>query len=286
MILRTEKSAALDKFLKAGKTNSRVLGKVERHILSTPRDASRRSDLLHPSAMVSPTWCHRASYFHLLGHEPAPRPITLNQHMIFAEGHRIHEVWQDVFRDMGTLYGMWEIVETGATYWGFASDHNDKYTVKYREVPLDNEELMITGHADGWLVGFGEPLLLEVKSIGIGSMRYYSPGLVKADSDFAAAWKAIDTPFESHISQVQLYLKLLELSDHEVTPQEAVIIYESKVNQEVKEFVVRKDSWGINHILDAAKMIVEAVKTKTPPDCNNGGRMLCQGCKGYKDEQK
>jgi len=286
MILRTEKSAALDKFLKAGKTNSRVLGKVERHILSTPRDASRRSDLLHPSAMVSPTWCHRASYFHLLGHEPAPRPITLNQHMIFAEGHRIHEVWQDVFRDMGTLYGMWEIVETGATYWGFASDHNDKYTVKYREVPLDNEELMITGHADGWLVGFGEPLLLEVKSIGIGSMRYYSPGLVKADSDFAAAWKAIETPFESHISQVQLYLKLLELSDHEVTPQEAVIIYESKVNQEVKEFVVRKDSWGINHILDAAKMIVEAVKTRTPPDCNNGGRMLCQGCKGYKDEQK
>jgi len=236
MILRTEKSAALDKFLKAGKTNSRVLGKVERHILSTPRDASRRSDLLHPSAMVSPTWCHRASYFHLLGHEPAPRPITLNQHMIFAEGHRIHEVWQDVFRDMGTLYGMWEIVETGATYWGFASDHNDKYTVKYREVPLDNEELMITGHADGWLVGFGEPLLLEVKSIGIGSMRYYSPGLVKADSDFAAAWKAIETPFESHISQVQLYLKLLELSDHEVTPQEAVIIYESKVNQEVQEY--------------------------------------------------
>jgi hypothetical protein len=286
MILRTEKSTALDKFLKAGKANSRVLGKVERHVLSTPRDASRRSDLLHPSAMVSPTWCHRASYFHLLGHEPAPRPITLNQHMIFAEGHRIHEVWQDVFRDMGTLYGMWEIVETGATYWGFASDHNDKYTVKYREVPLDNEELMITGHADGWLVGFGEPLLLEVKSIGIGSMRYYSPGLVKADSDFAAAWKAIDTPFESHISQVQLYLKLLELSDHEVTPQEAVIIYESKVNQEVKEFVVRKDSWGINHILDAAKMIVEAVKTRTPPDCNNGGRMLCQGCKGYKDEQK
>jgi hypothetical protein len=286
MILRTEKSTALDKFLKAGKANSRVLGKVERHVLSTPRDVSRRSDLLHPSAMVSPTWCHRASYFHLLGHEPAPRPITLNQHMIFAEGHRIHEVWQDVFKDMGTLYGMWEIVETGATYWGFASDHNDKYTVKYREVPLDNEDLMITGHADGWLVGFGEPLLLEVKSIGIGSMRYYSPGLVKADSDFAAAWKAIETPFESHISQVQLYLKLLELSDHEVTPQEAVIIYESKVNQEVKEFVVRKDSWGITHILDAAKMIVEAVKTKTPPDCNNGGRMLCQGCKGYKDEQK
>jgi len=225
MILRTEKSAALDKFLKAGKTNSRVLGKVERHILSTPRDESRRSDLLHPSAMVSPSWCHRASYFHLLGHEPAPRPITLNQHMIFA-------------------------------------------------------------HADGWLVGFGEPLLLEVKSIGIGSMRYYSPGLVKADSDFAAAWKAIETPFESHISQVQLYLKLLELSDHEVTPQEAIIIYESKVNQEVKEFVIRKDSWGINHLLDAAKMIVEAVKTRTPPDCNNGGRMLCQGCKGYKDEQK
>ena len=286
MILRTEKSTALDKFLKAGKANSRVLGKVERHVLSTPRDVSRRSDLLHPSAMVSPTWCHRASYFHLLGHEPAPRPITLNQHMIFAEGHRIHEVWQDVFKDMGTLYGMWEIVETGATYWGFASDHNDKYTVKYREVPLDNEDLMITGHADGWLVGFGEPLLLEVKSIGIGSMRYYSPGLVKADSDFAAAWKAIETPFESHISQVQLYLKLLELSDHEGTPQEAVIIYESKVNQEVKEFVIRKDSWGINHILDAAKMIVEAVKTKTPPDCNNGGRMLCQGCKGYKDEQK
>jgi hypothetical protein len=284
MILRTEKSAALDKFLKAGKGNTRVIGKVERHILSTPRDADRRSDLLHPSAMVSSSWCHRASYFHLLGYEPAPRPIGLNQHMIFAEGHRIHKVWQDVFEDMGTLYGMWEMKDTGLTYWGFAADHEGPK--KYREVPLDNEDLMITGHADGWLVGFGEPLLLEVKSIGIGSMRYYSPGLVKADSDFANAWKNITTPFESHISQVQLYLKLLELSDHENTPQEAVIIYESKVNQEVKEFVVRKDSWGINHLIDAAKMIVEAVKTKTTPDCNNGGRLLCQGCKGYKDEQK
>mgnify|MGYP006292954813 CR=1 FL=1 len=69
----------LKKFLEAGKSNTRVLGSVERHLISKPRDKSRRTDVLHPSEMVDPGWCHRASYFQLMGKEPiSNRTMTLS----------------------------------------------------------------------------------------------------------------------------------------------------------------------------------------------------------------
>ena len=45
-------SAALKKFIDVAKKDTRVLGSVERHLLSRPKDKSRRTDMLHPSDMV------------------------------------------------------------------------------------------------------------------------------------------------------------------------------------------------------------------------------------------
>jgi len=83
----------MKKFLEAGKADTRVLGKAERHILSRPLDTSRRTDVLHPSEMSKvATWCHRASYFQILGYAPPPRKtrIGLQTQMVFDEGHYIH----------------------------------------------------------------------------------------------------------------------------------------------------------------------------------------------------
>lgn len=270
----------LKKFVDVAKKNTRVLGSLERHLMSRPKDKSRRTDVLHPSDMVGSDWCHRASYFHLTGETPvSTRTNSLRLANVFAEGHLIHSKWQGWFQSMGVLYGKWYCIECEEYFWGGADCHEGP--LEYREVPLFYEPLRIFGHADGWLVGLGEPLMLEIKSVGEGTLRWECPELLaENDYDFNKTWRAIEAPFMKHIMQVQIYMKLAELLNYENCPQEAVIIYEAKPNQEVKEFVVPKSDFGISHLFEAAAMIVEAVKNQTPPPCNiaaNG----CARCKEY-----
>jgi hypothetical protein len=273
-------SGALKKFVDVAKKDTRLLGSVERHLLSRPKDKSRRTDMLHPSDMVGKDWCHRASYFHLLGQAPATtRSASLRLEVVFQEGHDIHAKWQNWLQEMNVLQGSWYCEECEELFWGLPDCHDGP--LKYREVPFFNEEYRITGKADGWVVGVGEPLFLEIKSIGEGTLRWEAPGLfADNDYDFNKTWKEIKAPFQKHIDQVQLYLALAELQGYENVPNEALVLYEAKPNQDVKEFVIPRSTWGVAHLLEAAKMIAESVKAGTPPKCNismNG----CARCKDY-----
>lgn len=78
-------------------------------------------------------------------------------------------------------------------------------------------------------------------------------------------------------------MKLAELLYPDNHPKEAVIIYEAKPNQEVKEFVVTKSDFQISGILEAAERIVKAVEAKEPLECNIGGSWNCDRCRDYKD---
>lgn len=262
-----------------GKAETRVLGSVERHILSKPRDKSRRTDVLHPSEMAGNDWCYRASYFQLLGATPnETRKAGLKLMSIFEEGHSIHAKWQKWFQEMGTLYGKWYCHECEEAFWGGADCHDGP--LEYREVPLFYEPLRISGHSDGWLVNLGDPLMLEIKSVGVGTLRYECPELLADNGyDFDKTWKAITTPFMKHVTQVQIYMKLAELLGYDDIPQEAVLIYEAKPNQEYKEFVVHKSDFGISHLFEAAQMIVDSIKANTPPACNLKADG-CAKCKG------
>lgn len=281
-------AGALKNFVDAGKSTSRVVGKVERYVLSQPQDNSRSFDGLHPSSMVSKYWCHRASYFHLSGHHPAPEDRNFKRELIFAQGHGIHATWQNWFRDMGKLYGVWECLNCAIKEWGTSPEGctacGSAGSMRYREVPVEHNDLLITGHADGWLKGFGDDLMLEIKSVGAGTFMWLDKGTwFENEGNFDKAWKALKSPFESHVAQVQLYMKVLELSGRTDVPQEAVMIYEAKPTQEVKEFFVRKDDWAIQHIIDGAKLVVESLDKKVAPDCNVGGAHKCKQCEGFNE---
>ena len=277
----------LKDFVKAGTSNTRVIGKVERHVLSKPIDNSRSFDGLHPSAMVSKFWCHRASYFHLRGNHPVPKPRAFKSELIFAQGHGIHDTWQTWFREMGVLYGTW-LCRACDHYWWDTSPSEcvncgNQLLVKYREVPIENSELMITGHADGWLKGMGDDLFLEIKSVGEGTFLWMDKSAwFEAEQNFATAWKNLNSPFESHVAQVQLYMETRSLAGLEV-PEEAVVIYEAKPNQEIKEFIVRRDTWGIQHIIDGARLVVDSLSKEVAPDCNVGGAHKCKQCEGFNE---
>lgn len=276
-------TGALKAFVDVAKKNTRVLGSLERHLLAKPRDKSRRTDVLHPSDMVKKDWCHRASYYHLMGREPlSTRVHGLRTQSIFAEGHAIHAKWQSWFQDMGTLYGKWYCYECGEIFWGGSDCHDGP--IEYREVPLFYEPLRINGHADGLLLNLGDPLMLEIKSVGAGTIRWEAPALfMEHNGDLDKCFSAIKSPFESHINQVQIYMKLAELIGLEHVPQEAVVIYENKATQEAKEFVIPKSDFSIAPLFEAAAKIVEAVKNQTPPVCNVDGWGNCGQCGGYND---
>lgn len=286
MTTKYKPSKALKQFIDVGKKDTRVINSIERYLLSKPQNTDRRQDVLHPSDMVKPFWCHRTSYYKLQGYTPADSSFRspLKRELMFEEGHRIHAKWQEWFKDMDKIIGSWLCSHCNELFWGLHSQAKEQCVgpFTYKEVSLSYEPLKISGHSDGWLVGFGDPLLLEIKSLGIGTIRWEDPDLlVKYDGDFEKIWKSMTAPFYSHQRQAQLYMKLMELIGMEDAPQEAVIIYESKLNQEVKEFIIPKSDFGITELLDAAQMIVNAVDTKTPPICNLKGIDGCKQCKEF-----
>lgn len=273
---------ALKAFLDAGKGNTRVLGSVDRYLLSRPA-GDRSSLVIHPSEMSSDSWCHRAQYFWLSGHTPKHESIGMRKEMIFSAGHSIHDAWQTWFADMDQLVGEWKCWVHNVVWFGKKSDHAidpiDPCFIKYREIALNYPPLRISGKADGWLVDFDAPLLLEVKSIGEGSIRWYAPELV--EDTFLKSWANIKAPFKDHIMQAQIYMKLGELIGIENFPTEALFIYEAKGIHEAKEFVVQKSDFGVSHLFEIAADIVAAVDKGVPPVCNIGGMAKCKKCNTY-----
>jgi len=281
----TPPAGTLKKLVDIGKKTTRVVGSVERWLLAQPADTSRATDVIHPSAMIKPDWCHRAEYYTLQGAEPAPSKFksSMKQKLTFEEGHRIHARWQGWFAEMGNLYGKWECAECGDREWGLRQDligsHENHSYLEYREVPVSSPKHRISGHADGWLKNFGDDLLLEIKSVGEGTIRWEDPaGWIDAGNDFKKYWSTLKQPFYAHLMQAQVYMKLLEIMDPDNHPKEAIFIYESKVDQQVKEFVVQKSDFGVTELFESAEMIAEAIRNQTPPSCNINPLGSCYKC--------
>lgn len=283
----TRPTGTLKKLVDIGKKETRVLGSVERWLLAQPKDTSRATDVIHPSAMVKSDWCHRAEYYTLQGAEPAPSKYaaSMKQLLVFEEGHRIHARWQAWFQRMGKLYGKYECMDCHVKI--MATSPEECYgcgskKFKYHEVTVFSKEHGISGHADGWLKGFGDDMLLEIKSVGEGTIRWEDPAFfAEHDNDFKKAWAALRQPFQVHIAQAQVYMKLLELMNPEDYPKEAIFIYESKVDQQTKEFVVPKSDFGITPLFDAAKRIMEAIDKQEPPMCNINPQGTCSKCEVF-----
>ena len=269
----------LKRFLDAKKSNPRLIGDIERHLLAKkPED--RRTDVLHPSEMAKSDWCLRASYFALSGMPVKKENPNLRLQSIFDEGHFIHAKWQNWFSEMGVLHGYWDLGTPNNKTWATSKDLAGIPNKVYKEVPLVYDELRIAGHADGWIKGIGEDCLIEIKSIGAGTIRIEAPDLIaKADGDLQGAWRSIRRPFSTHVMQGQIYLELMRRLGHEVN--EIVFLYELKADQDYKEFVIKADFELVESKFLKAKRVCEAVEAGTPLECSNNGSLGCKQCQQF-----
>jgi hypothetical protein len=268
----------LKKFLDAKKTETRLLGDVERHLLKrTPDD--RRTDVLHPSEIIKPDWCIKYSYYLLNGGKKMESKPNLRLQNIFDEGHYIHAKWQSRFQEMGVLYGRFECLSCKVSTTGLspACESCGRFDVmEYREITLVDETLRIAGHTDGWIKGIKEDCLIEIKSIGAGTLRFEAPELLyDADGDLTKAWKNIRRPFRSHLLQGQMYLELAHRMYGDEAPKEIVFLYELKADQDTKEFTVKADYEIVDRIFFQTGKLMKALEAGIEPECS----VNFDGCK-------
>jgi hypothetical protein len=277
----------LAKFFETKKADLKLTGPLQRHLLQRP-PGNRRTDVLHPSEIIKKDWCRRASYFLLNGHTKIAEKPPLRLQSIFDEGHAIHAKWQAWFQEMGVLHGKFKCLICGEMNWGTSPTlcgTCGNSSLEYAEVTLVDDALRIAGHTDGWVKGLGDDCLIEIKSIGPGTLRSEAPQLMfDADGDFMKAWKNVRRPFGPHLLQGQMYLELMRRMGHEDV-KEIVFIYELKADQDYKEFPpVKRDYEMVRHIFERAEQLVADVEAKRVPDCNNNPGGTCKQCEPYKED--
>lgn len=275
----------LKKFLDAKSKPSRLLGDLERHLQKRPV-GDRSTTVLHPSEIIKKDFCKRGSYFLLKGHTKIAEKPGLRLQSIFDEGHAIHAKWQRWFQEMGVLYGRFVCVACRFSLFDLGPvecPNCGQPTMEYKEVTLYDDALRIKGHTDGWIKGLGEDTLIEIKSIGPGTIRAEAPNLfMDADGDFMKAWTNVRRPFSSHILQGQMYLELMKRMGNNV--DEIVFLYELKADQSYKEFSIKADYEIVHHIFEKAEFIVKAVEAGVAPDCNNNPGGTCKQCAPYQED--
>lgn len=233
--------------------------------------SDRRQDIIHPSEMAKADWCPRATYFRIkTGHIPQKKYNFVLEN-IFDEGHATHRKWQNRLADMGLIWGYWS--HNGDKV-GPCLRPDDGLHWEYEEFGLVCEDLMIHGSTDGVIPEL--QAMIEVKTIGSGTLRFEAPKLMeKHSNDAEKVWKDLHRPLGSHIKQGNLYLWLARQMGVDV--YRMIFIYEFKANQQVKEFVIELSMDVVQPLLDKAQSIVYALEGKSGlPPCPFDGCLQCQ----------
>lgn len=251
------------------------------------RNVHRDTDHLHPSELAKRDWCPRAAWYKIKKYPATAESSSFSRLNVFEEGHGIHHKWQTWLWKAGVLSGNWKCKNCNHVFTGVSpsscsacGDSN----IHYAEVPIYSEEYKLIGHADGEVVDKEGKALIEIKSVGLGTVRWEHPSLHKAYSDgllsLDSLWNNIKKPFVSHIRQGQIYM-------HFTGHDEIVFIYEWKPSQEVKEFRVKYQEDIVQPILDNCKLVIKHLDNDTLPDTPVWAESInSSGCKfcPYKKE--
>ena len=254
-------------------------------------DDGRKHYGLWPTDLSHPGTCPRLVSARMLGMIIPEEKFVFGRQNVFDEGDRIHKKWQDRMRATGKLWGEWKCLICGKkSELGFEPVSTEfdecagniylRHIWEYKEIPFRWGPLLLRGHADGGL----EKALIEIKSLGLGTLRFEAPRILAENSvrhngrdipDLDAIWKAIRRPFPSHVRQANLYCWLAEKLG---TPFDHIVfIYEAKWNQQVKEFAVQPARSIIQPMLEAAETISSAVLAGKLAACPSGSCKQCEG---------
>lgn len=262
-----------------------VLPPIHDHLLKTfGPDDDRDPRCIHPSEMAKADWCLRGTYLRILAGTWPPEKFDRVRENIFEEGTTIHEKWQGRMRKVFPLWGNWKCYRCRTVITGLEPCPDDGgdcigtldwHDWRYDEVHLDARKtpLGIYGHADA---GFGDTLV-EIKSVGIGTVRKDAPDLLKKYqegklTDMQGLWNAIRRPLNSHLKQGDIYLGVAHELGLPFT--QIVYLYECKWHQMAREFTIKYDPERSEKLIAKARAVMYSLESGIPPACIKG-----EGCK-------
>jgi hypothetical protein len=183
---------------------------IDDYLQSRPR-AERPRRCFHPSSLhKSP----RELYYHYL-HGDADQEFESRILRIFDNGHAVHSRLQGYLQAIGIL---WKT-----------------------EVPVENEEYEIKGHADGIIKINGIEGVLEIKSIN--------------SNQFYGSYE----PKPEHLIQANIYMFCLGIP-------RACLLYECKDTQELKEFYIKQEQSILEKTLAKISYVQQCIRMGREPE--------------------
>ena len=174
----------------------------------------------------------------MIGTPVPPSKSSFTLENVFNEGNMIHNKWQNWMASTGKLWGDWRCSRcaayvkdslkpndvlvgycTGVSRVDLSGNTTDfPHSWQYKEVTLRSTSLPVSGHADGALTEHN--ILVELKSLGVGSLRFEAPNLLKEHThetksgkyvlDIDGLCKEFHSPLSGLIRQGNIYLWLCQ----------------------------------------------------------------------------
>lgn len=229
-------AGAMKQALAAGKVDTVVLGRIQKHLLAR-EDGERDMTMLHPSEMAKPDWCPRQSYYRLSPeHDDEPKEeISYVLENIFDEGHFVHGKYQGRLWDLGILRGWFKCLYC-AHRWHDTSPQvcplceAPRGCLEYKEVSLRSDDYFITGHADGDLALDDEETdpLLEVKGLPLDTpiptpTGWSTMGALRVgDAVFGADGRPCTVTQKSNVKRIGTYVVRFDDGTEQVCDREHV----------------------------------------------------------------
>ena len=248
-----------------------LLPELQRHILKKVQqdENTRRTDIIHPSAMSSNEWCPRHDYYGIIGAEkstPKGGATTFRRELIYEYGHSVHRKYQTWLWEMGLLWGKWKCHQCGYEWMGLAPEFcfmcKCVGRITYEEVPFDLKDTHhLGGHADG-LVMQDQNRLIEIKTTSVQGCRFDAPRLYQQYEDqhltHEQLWYRIKRPFGKHLRQGLIYIAEARLMYPELDVNEIIFIYEWKPNSDTKSFLVKYMPNVVDPLMEKVQQVHEA----------------------------
>lgn len=186
-----------------------LIQRIDEYLKTRGRDP-REKRCFHPSSLHRPARDLYRMYFDGDQQEVSPRVQR-----IFDNGSHVHTRLQEYLSKIGIL--------------------------KQVEVPVENREYNIRGHADGIIEISGAKGVLEIKSIN--QNQFF----------------ALLAPKPDHLVQLNVYMFCLGIP-------RGVILYECKNDQELKEFFVKQDDAILKPVLEKIRLVQECIRQGKQPE--------------------
>lgn len=241
---------------------------IRKYLVKKALNNSRRFNYFHPSAWGQ--CLRKVAYQYYNEQEPfvlkTSEDVDDRMERIFDNGHSTHARWQNYLDQAGVLRGYWRCpnplchklygqeeligVKNPSAVDGWQCSCGSKGRLAYEEIKLKtNPSYNFEGHCDA---------VIDIRGTEFEQKNAYDVYVADLKTMKDDLYSELIEPKHEHVVQVNIYMWILNL-------QGAVVVYENKDNQALKEMFVPRDDDLIRQIQNQSLWMQELLKNKKLP---------------------